>query len=60
MLSDSENTVMIAVDKAKLLQIVGNIEDRIAAYDQNIKIAKVDDATQSNLAKMNKENSDED
>lgn len=51
---------MIAVDKMKLLQVVGSIEDRIAAYDQNIKIAKLEDATQSNLAKMNKENSDDD
>ena len=57
---NSENTVLIEVDKIKLLEIVGTIEDRIAAYHQNISIAKVDDATQSNLAKLNLEKSESD
>ena len=45
-------------NKGRVLHIVGTIEDRIAAYYQNISIAQINDATHYGGANHKRERSE--
>jgi mannose/fructose/N-acetylgalactosamine-specific phosphotransferase system component IIB len=49
---------VVPFNKGKILYIVGTIEDKIAAYYQNISIAQLNDGASSNPASHRKEKSD--